>query len=532
MDVIDPDKSDLKALVKRAMKNQRPWLFGRIQTPQSIVTDDADALEIETDAAIRGVANRLKGGKGSGHFSHIGRPGKRGGSQPGTRHGDVDSARFADFIRGTVVRINGHPLVVFHGSYKKITAFTDRFIASNTGAATAGLGFFFTDDPRVANQFGTGVIDDGSQTVAVCLAIRNPIVFEIDDKNPDHRWMDSFGLLKRAILADENELKRGRDRTDEEELTPAMGVAYRRKLINLGYDGIVVKHTAMDAYYGGNTFYIAFRPDQIWVFDTDQDFYYDGPVSPWALQDVTIKGGPGSGNFGHAGRPGEVGGSAPQGGMAAGIDPELRKRIEGIVVFRGKPPSEYDRESAIKAICEAVGRQTALGFDPLKGIETISVSETNADFERDCFSRLWESLPESARSDKEHIDKMRLMMPNVVAEYEDASRTVYLRPIVDGKSYSSGGEYTALLEDTMLHECGHAVYHTAIKRSYWDSAFRYKKGFDRLTTYSRRSASEAFAESYSAFIESGGKVNSRLPSKAGATFDMLYRAVFDRERPA
>ena len=38
-------------------------------------------------------------------------------------------------------------------------------------------------------------------------------------------------------------------------------------------------------------------------------------------------GGKGSGNFGHSGRPGEVGGSAPQGSTSSSVQDDIRKRI-------------------------------------------------------------------------------------------------------------------------------------------------------------------------------------------------------------
>lgn len=43
---------------------------------------------------------------------------------------------------------------------------------------------------------------------------------------------------------------------------------------------------------------------------------------------VTTKGGPGSGNFGHAGRPGKVGGSAPHEGASAGVSIRPGKAVE------------------------------------------------------------------------------------------------------------------------------------------------------------------------------------------------------------
>lgn len=47
----------------------------------------------------------------------------------------------------------------------------------------------------------------------------------------------------------------------------------------------------------------------------------------YVVKDKGEKGGAGSGNFGHAGRPGEVGGSAPQSGISAGVKKRSVKRV-------------------------------------------------------------------------------------------------------------------------------------------------------------------------------------------------------------
>jgi len=46
------------------------------------------------------------------------------------------------------------------------------------------------------------------------------------------------------------------------------------------------------------------------------------------IQSYLSEGGPGSGNFGHAGRPGEVGGSAPEGEGGSGVEPPTNQYSE------------------------------------------------------------------------------------------------------------------------------------------------------------------------------------------------------------
>ena len=58
---------------------------------------------------------------------------------------------------------------------------------------------------------------------------------------------------------------------------------------------------------------------------------------------VAVKGGPGSGNFGHAGRPGQVGGSAPG---------------EGVEVVR-VPGQDFDLGGFPDSCFRATGRRPA-----------------------------------------------------------------------------------------------------------------------------------------------------------------------------
>jgi uncharacterized short protein YbdD (DUF466 family) len=60
------------------------------------------------------------------------------------------------------------------------------------------------------------------------------------------------------------------------------------------------------------------------------------------VRDFHFKGGPGSGNFGHAGRPGEVGGSAPDdggGGGMAGTSPSEKKEKKPAATGKTKKPA-------------------------------------------------------------------------------------------------------------------------------------------------------------------------------------------------
>jgi hypothetical protein len=80
---------------------------------------------------------------------------------------------------------------------------------------------------------------------------------------------------------------------------------------------------------------VAFYPEQIKSIFNPGEF---DPDDPRILKQVVEKGGEGSGNFGHAGRPGEVGGSAPKGspaGVGSGIEkPKSAKQLREAVRVR------------------------------------------------------------------------------------------------------------------------------------------------------------------------------------------------------
>jgi hypothetical protein len=79
---------------------------------------------------------------------------------------------------------------------------------------------------------------------------------------------------------------------------------------------------------------------------------------------VRALGGPGSGNFGHAGRPGEVGGSAPDGSPEAN-SPEDAKRIIEEEQRKWLTPEEYERlPPGIRAWKTRTRKEKAEGKEP------------------------------------------------------------------------------------------------------------------------------------------------------------------------
>jgi N12 class adenine-specific DNA methylase len=142
----------------------------------------------------------------------------------------TDSQAFKRWFGASkVVDGEGRPLVVYHGTFDDFSKFSDRKLGANTDdnasseayAQTSRVGFWFNTKPMAGNKAGYTV------DMPVYLSIQNP---------------------KREMSLDW--LAQG--------LESIKGRTYRKRLIEEGYDGVVLG----DEEFGG-TSYIAFRPTQI-----------------------------------------------------------------------------------------------------------------------------------------------------------------------------------------------------------------------------------------------------------------------------
>jgi hypothetical protein len=145
------------------------------------------------------------------------------------------------------VDANGEPLVVFHGTNASFDVFDRRKILSNTGAAWAGLGFYFSSKE-------TGALDSsadwyGSETGAFFLNMKKP--FAVPDNDTE---------LHNALLSMDKDIitTRGDKLADElaEGLSPLLRDMspgrFTNALVNNGFDGVI-----------NGIEYVAFQPNQI-----------------------------------------------------------------------------------------------------------------------------------------------------------------------------------------------------------------------------------------------------------------------------
>ena len=85
-----------------------------------------------------------------------------------------------NFLNGSkVVDEKGQPLVVYHGTHHKFNAFDSKKFGSNTGGSVLGEGFYFTDTPKIAEQYAYGFFGSGkgkgnNNVMPVYLFMKNP----------------------------------------------------------------------------------------------------------------------------------------------------------------------------------------------------------------------------------------------------------------------------------------------------------------------------------------------------------------------
>ena len=201
-------------------------------------------------------------------------------------------------------------------------------------------------------------------------------------------------------------------------------------------------------------------------------------------------GGPGSGNFGHAGRPGKRGGSAPGkgGGVPQAVDPTVERRgrltervrlITRYTQLAGYSTSE-PTEKQVTTIVDLLERHSD---EAIAGIDHIQIVNP----------RSWD----------DYCVRERVGL-NTGAFFDPRRRSIHIA--------------SSLRKTYFDHEVGHALFATSRSRGRWNQLFRESKTFDRATRYSRKNPSEGFAESYMSFISTGGVAKS-------ARLKNVYKAV-------
>ena len=173
-----------------------------------------------------------------------------------------------------VVDENGEPLVVYHGTKNRFNTFK---------YGKFGFGFF-SPTYKIARAFSSVK----GQILEVFLSIKNPKIYTSNDKE---YFNDPYQIFRSDVFSIEgydtkyaNKYGIAEWYLDEPIDTPKR---YILKLKNEDYNGVIIKDTKADSYYGDNelnTQIFAFEPNQIKLADgsnttfdsNNSDIRYDG----------------------------------------------------------------------------------------------------------------------------------------------------------------------------------------------------------------------------------------------------------------
>ena len=155
---------------------------------------------------------------------------------------------------------------------------------------------------------------------------------------------------------------------------------------------------------------------------------------------VAVKGGEGSGNFGHAGRPGQVGGSAPSkfGDAADALNSAPIDKASASARWRKANQARYESDRDFKTLVDVVSLYAQGDYDAVR-----------------IFS-------EYVVTGNVHPDLEGSMYPIWIAK--DAPMTVIAHPLAEHKSYFAGQEFGQDMADVSVTEAA-AVLQRAIADS-------------------------------------------------------------------
>jgi hypothetical protein len=231
---------------------------------------------------------------------------------------------------------------------------------------------------------------------------------------------------------------------------------------------------------------------------------------------VVLKGGAGSGFFGHRGRPGEEGGSLPRGSSSVvilkpgsmlfqqpGYEEKFKKLVRHSYFHKDKHKVLNEKlETSLQQQYEV------LGFDPLemirRGRNKIYLQD-DYDFEKS-------------------LDYYNIEYTPTVIGCVTPGGSIHLAcgrwtPYLKNGELSDYDLYDALDIDTINHEFGHVLQNTTNPGWYIDNLkgweiegrkaqdnwmTQYVLGVGQHTNYSKKSGKEGFAESYMSYVATGG----------------------------
>ena len=267
---------------------------------------------------------------------------------------------------------------------------------------------------------------------------------------------------------------------------------------------------------------------------------------------LLFEGGPGSGHFGHKGRPGMRGGSLPGGSVAAHGEVRssqmatwLKSEVigkgvklnpgEASTLLRSQFPGQPD-ERYVRAVLKAgLVLAEPISKPKMEVSSAGDMSRVTAYFEK---KRI---LISGDDKDKEHIIATLARVPQtnledsglrsitVMKSYKELNELYRMRAgdqaklsMCDGFYDRNGGDMALgprPISNTILHEFGHSL----LKRRVWMSAvWAYNASQGKVTRYGATDKKEGFAEAYSMYVLNKERLRRRAPK----IFEVMEKKVF------
>jgi len=207
------------------------------------------------------------------------------------------------------------------------------------------------------------------------------------------------------------------------------------------------------------------------------------------------EGGTGSGNFGHAGRPGIQGGSAPSSGVKA-ANPSTKDHFYGGKFTPASTPKvQYKGEILIK---QKSGFGVSTDTKKIEAMrEEISFAlSRHPDWVADKIEVI--TICTSSETWKDECRRSRLD-PETTAAFFSVNFDEIVIPVRGSASLNSG-----LAKNYFDHEVGHAVWKNLSSTIHWSYKYLNDQKFDRHTAYANSGGpEESFCETYASWVSRG-----------------------------
>ena len=356
-------KSDLEKFAKAALPYRYDEILDKVKDESDVRQgwiDAADRLKDSLDFQFDNSASdkTVNGGRGSGNFGHAGRPGERGGSAPS------DS-----FRAGDTYEKDGEKMTVEEGKHGLEGVSDDGRVISEVPSKEATK-----RDKKILEELEDKIKDNITKVSQAAVALKEG---KVKDEAETRQYIEQLHeerqeLRERLarvktriegyeqalmIKADEKKIdkilgtekiKQGSDKKTDDANFKKLAkdvreiqrvLAKEKSRENFGQDALRKLKDKYSDYMSGNWSVVGRFQGLLRYFDDWASDYEHNSFIPRPEElDKVINGGKGSGNFGHAGRPGERGGSAPMGTSTSG------KTLVGLEAYKAIGESQKRAE--------------------------------------------------------------------------------------------------------------------------------------------------------------------------------------------